>query len=276
MALARTRRTMAVILLFLWQTKTTEFFRTEKKIQWQTALYPTKKWGITYTGYYQRRSFDDEGHGDNPLRDVFDLSSVPGFTEGLPVKQLYNELALDIDTRDAHKMISPGWRGEVYAGISAGLGKNESDTFKTGLDVAAFIPTLKEDRIISPRIVLDITEELDNTLIPFTEYPRHRTFRGISSRDLILNDQVSLTPSLEYQWPLSHMFSGHVFLDYLAVGPTVGKIDWDDGIWAAGFGINFHYANKEFGRLELAGGSEGFQLTFKIKEPVTKNSRTDW
>lgn len=252
------------------------FSEERRKLQWSSSLFPDPRWGVTYMGYYQRRSFDPFGIGDDDLQDVFRLSTVPGFTNG-PVTQVYNELALEMDTRNKKKIISPGWRGEVYTGISAGLDANKSDFIRYGADLAAFIPVIKNDRILVPRIVFNGVDEFDNDdPIPFTEFSRHRTFRGVSDRELIRNDKLSLVPSLEYQWPLSHILSGHVFIDSLIVGPKVSEMGWDDFIWAAGAGVDFHFQNREWGRAQFAMGSEGFQFKFTVGKPLQKNSRADW
>lgn len=239
-----------------------------KRLEWNLEVKPRESWGFRYTGYYQRRGFDDTGKGDNPLRDVFDLRQVPGFTDGAPIEDIYNEIALEIDSRRNRQMLSPGWKLDLYTGFSAGLDENPSDLLRFGGDAAVFIPTVREDRLIVPRVVLDMVEDTNGEGIPFTEYPRQTAFRGVSSRELVRSDRVSVTPSIEYAWPISHMFSGHLFLDYLAVGKSLSKIQWDDGLWATGVGVHFHYADTEFGRIELAGGSEGFQLSVRFGAPM--------
>ncbi|MBN1688599.1 MAG: hypothetical protein JW893_05825 [Candidatus Omnitrophica bacterium] len=251
--------------------------QNRRKLQWSgSLLHPDENWQITYLGFVQRRSFKDEGSGENNLRDVFNLSRIPGFTTDAPVKHLYNELSFIWDTRQNKKIIGPGWRSEIYAGISNGLDHHESDLFRTGFDLTAFVPTIREDRILSPRVVFDMVEELDRTPIPFTEYPRQNTFRGISSREWIRNDAVSVVPSIEYQWPISHMFSGHLFFDFLAVGPSLGKIAWEDGLWATGVGLNLHCQEKELGKIEFAGGSEGLEMRITVGKPLRTNHRKDW
>jgi hypothetical protein len=251
------------------------YTESRKKIQWETSLYkPGKSFGVTYLGYYQRRSFDDHGSGNNDVREVFDHAHIPGFDA--PVKQLYNELSFEVDTRHQKKMFSPGFRSEVYTGISAGFGKHDANLFRTGFDAAGFIPTIKEDRLLVPRLVADLVENLNDKPIPFSEYPRQHTFRGVSDRDIIRSDRVSLVPSLEYQWPLSHIFGGHIFYDMLFVGPRASGIRWHEGLWAAGVGLDVHYLQFELGKIELAFGSEGFQASVSIGAPLKSNHRKDW
>lgn len=252
------------------------FSQDRRKLQWTSSLYPKESWGFTYTGYFQRRAFQDHGRGNDDLRNVFDSASIPGFTVNAPVSQLYNEGSLHVDTRDQKKIISPGFRGEVYSGIATGLGKNKTELYRVGGDAAAFLPVMGRDRVLVPRAMLDVVENFDGEDIPFSEYPRQRTFRGVSEREWIRTDRVSFVPSLEYQWPLSHLFTGSLFFDYMAVGESLGSIGWNNGLWAAGGGINLHYLKHELGRIELAGGSEGVQLSISFGRPLRSNARTGW
>lgn len=251
------------------------YTENRRKIQWESSVYkPGKSIGVSYLGYYQRRGFLDHGSGNNDVREVFDHSRIPGFDA--PVRQIYNELSLKVDTRDQKAVLSPGFRSEVYSGISAGLGKHNANLFRTGFDAAGFIPVIRRNRLIIPRVNADLVESMNDVPIPFSEYPRQHTFRGVSSREIIRSDRISLVPSLEYKWPLSHMFNAHIFFDTLFVGPRVGSIRWNDGIWATGVGLDLHYFKHELGRLELAGGSEGFQARFTIGKPLQTNHRKDW
>lgn len=252
------------------------FSEDRRKLQWSSTLSPKDTWGFTYLGYFQRRAFQDHGEGNDDLRNVFDTAAIPGFTVNAPVSQIYHEGSLHMDTRDQKKIISPGFKGEVYSGISTGLGKNKTNLYRMGGDAAAFVPVMGRDRVLVPRAVLDVVENFNGEDIPFSEYPRQHTFRGVSEREWIRTDRVSFVPSLEYQWPLSHYFAGSLFFDYMAVGESVGSIGWNNGIWAAGGGINVHYLKHELGRIELAGGSEGFQLGISFGRPVRSNARSGW
>ncbi len=251
------------------------YTESRRKLQWESSLYGTgRNLGLTYLGYYQRRAFEDGGQGSNDVREVFDHSRIPGFNA--PVRQLYNELALEWDTRDRKSMLSPGFRSEIYSGFSAGLGHHGTNLFRTGFDGAAFIPVIRKNRLLVPRVTGDLVENLNDNPIPFSEYPRHHTFRGVSTREIIRSERVSLVPSIEYQFPLSHMLGAHLFFDTLFVGPQAGSMRWNDGLWAAGVGLDLHYFKHELGRVELAGGSEGFQAKVTLGTPLKTNHRKDW
>jgi len=252
------------------------FSQDKRKIEWRLSYEHAGALNLHYSGLIQRRSFKPFGDDDDDLREVFELSLIPGLTAGTPVSETYHELAVEVDTRQNRELVTPGFRTEVYSGISAGLGENESNTLRVGADVSGYIKTFHKDRLLIPRLSVDIVEDLNDEPIPFSNYPRQQIFRGVSSREWIRMDEVSTVLSLEYQWRISPIFSAHVFYDYLAVGKTLSSIQWDDGPWAVGAGLDFHYRSKEWARVELAAGSEGFQAKLSIGMPVRSNARTDW
>lgn len=250
------------------------FTEETKQLQWETMIYDaTRDWQVKYMGYYQRRGFDSSGRGNKDLRNEFDLTTIPGFVNDSPIEQIYQEISFMIDTRDQKQILSKGFRGEIYGGLSNGIGANSADFIKGGIDAAAYIPVIRDNRLIVPRLVFDQAASIDGTRIPFTEYPRHPTFRGVSSRYLIHNDKSSAVLSLEYQWPISHMLTGHIFTDYLVAGSSIGDLKWENARWASGAGVGLHYLNKEFARVEFAGGNEGFQMNVRIGLPQPSNKR---
>lgn len=260
---------------FIAQNEYGVYTENRRKFQWGSGLESRDgTYSLDYLGFLQRRGFKSDGDGSNDLEDIFDVSRIPGFQN--PVSQIYDELSFTYDTRKNKKMMSSGFRGEIYGGFSNGLAKNKSDLFRTGFDASGFIPVHRPDQLIVPRLVLDVVENLDDTEIPFSEYPRHHTFRGLSRREQIRSERVSMVPSIEYQWPISHMLAGHIFFDSLIVGPRLSEFSWHNGIWAAGAGVDVHYMGHELARVELAGGSTGIYLSVTIGKPLRSNHRADW
>ena len=259
---------------FLNQNDEGVFSQDRRQLEWGVLFESSKGKQIAYTGALTRRTFDPVGRGSNDLSKVMDVSVIPGLNGKTPVSDTYHEIAISVDTRKNKEMVTPGFRGEIYSGISLGLQGNKSNALKMGTDIQGFIPTFHEDRILIPRVVFDVTEDLNNKPIPFSGYSKHRTFRGLSSRKWFRNDKISFAPSLEYVWRLSSVLSAHVFYDYVTVGQTLGSLKWNDGMWAAGGGIDLHIKGTEFGRVELSGGSEGFLAKISFGAPVRKNNRT--
>ncbi len=234
-------------------------------------------WHTHYLFLYQMRKMKSGGHDGTPIGEVFDLAALSGGDFNQPVEQIYNEIDLAYDSRDYKKIYSPGWKIEGYTGISNGIGKDNSVFARAGGEISAFLPVIKRNRLLVPKVALDMTKNLnDDVDIPFIEYSRHHSFRGISSKKIIRSDNWSVMPSLEYQWPLNHFMAGHIFVDYLVVGPYVKEIGWQDGLYVGGIGIDLHSKSKEMGRILFGYGSEGFRVSISLGLPSHSNSRKDW
>ena len=199
-----------------------------------------------FTSFYQRRQIRTPATATAESIDrVFDVDSLPGFTES--IKRWYSEVSVRYDSRQRLRRIDPGYRLEAYSGLALPSNDDENVLWRLGADVSAFIPILRDNRIIVPRVVFNMVEDIrdSNIDIPFTEYPRHPSFRGVSSKQLLRSDKYMLISSLDYQWPLTYHLSGHLFVDHLMVAPDAGSITLAHAPWAVGCGL--------FRRLWLAG-----------------------
>lgn len=250
------------------------------RIQTVVGMRPSQKWEFFYTGFYQERRIknpDDEDK-DN-LENVFDTSTIPGTQVGKENigKQVYNEIAARFDSRKYRGQISPGIKVEGYAGVSLGVSDDESRFSRAGTDIAFYIPVIKQTRLIVPRAILDVMDNLnDDAPISFADFPRQPAFHGVSSRTLLRTDKISLVPSLEYQWPLTFTVRAHLFADYLLVSPSLNQLTISNAPYAYGFGIDFHGVNSEFGRFTVSTGSEGIRFLFTIGLSNYKSDRTKW
>lgn len=251
------------------------YFQRRENIQLTFSLRPSAKWKLLFTNFYQKRTITDPSEERQRIGVVFDLSKLPGAQE--PAKQIYNEISARFDTRKYKGQPSKGLSLEGYAGLSSGIDGDESQFFRTGVDLAAYIPVIKQNRLIIPRIVFDMLENINNDVpIAFTEYPRQLTFRGVSTRTLLRSDNLSFVPSLEYQWPLVYNASGHIFADYLVVAEELGDLSFSDSVWAVGFGIDIHSIDSRLARLEFSSGSEGFRFNLSIGQSQATNDRNYW
>ena len=230
---------------------------------------------LYYTVFYQRRDIRASEYGGQSISDVFDGSTIPGLNK--TGRQFYNEFSFRFDSREYKKSVSKGRLFSAYAGMSKGISEDKSSFLRAGFDLAAFVPVIKDNRIIIPRVVVDAVSNLkDNIPISFTEYPRQRAFRGVSSRKLAATDNLSIIPSLEYKWPLTYRVSGQLFSDLIIVAEDLGAVKLDHARWAVGFGFAFHDKRTESAKFEFAFGSEGIKLLLSLGTPVHKNERTDW
>jgi len=244
------------------------------------SMRPSRELRFSYTGFYQERKLMVPGDEDEANIDrTFDLSLLPGMTRGTETtgRQFYNEIAFRYDTRKYPRQIDPGFRAEGYGGLSRGIRGDESRFLRWGCDLALYLPVIKRNRILVPRIVLDTIHNLNDDLeISFADYPRQPSFRGTNRLSIFRTDDISLIPSLEYQWPVSYNLRGHVFIDYLLVSEAFGDLSFSKAPYAYGFALDLHSVSRELARVTLVNGSEGFRFLFTLGLPRQGGDRTKW
>lgn len=246
------------------------------------GVRPAADWELFYTGMYSDRELavPDNASSSN-IDQRFDLGQLPGFAPGggteAQINQLYNEIAIRFDTRARRGQIHPGVRIEGYGGVSTGMAGDESRFARGGLDVALYVPVIRRNRLLVPRVIVDALENLDdNVPVPFTEYARHLSFRGTSPRTMLRADNIMVQPSIEYQWPLSFNVRGHLFLDYLLVARRFADLTFSGAPYAYGLGFDVHSSDSEVGRLSISNGSEGLRIFLSIGLSTFANDRTKW
>jgi hypothetical protein len=235
------------------------------------GLRPQPHWELFLTSFYQRRHVEDAAGKYGHLGGTFELESLAGVGE--VYKQWYNEISIRYDTRDFTKYVSAGSKIEGYLGYSSGY----SRLIRSGLDLMFYLPVLQHNRVLIPRIVFDMISIVNQGRpIPFTEYPRQPSFRGISKRTMLRTDLISFVPSLEYQWPLSFNLGGHLFLDMLIVSSAHGGTHLRKAPWALGLGIDFHMIDGELARGQVAAGSEGIRFSLSVGLNPRLGNRSNW
>lgn len=245
------------------------------RVELKLEARPNHDWEFLFTSFFQRRNVHD-APADEPSRlsQVFDIDQLIGLET--VQKQIYNEMSIRFDTREYQKRFSPGVHIEVYNGLALGVDQDESQYIRSGGDLTAFIPLIKDNRFLVPRLVFDHLENLkDDVPLAFTDYTRQPAFRAIPSKTNLRTDDISLVPSLEYQWPLTHMVAGSIFTDYLLVGRDWQDLTFRDAPWVVGVGIAVQGETSELGRIQIAGGSEGLKFRFKLGFELN-NDRSDW
>jgi hypothetical protein len=224
---------------------------------------------------YRRREIGESAPGAlDDLPNVLDPAGVPGYGE--TGEQVYGEIALEQDTREIRAMMSPGRRTEVWGGLSLGVDGDRSRFVRAGVDAAWFLPVIRRNRLVVPRLVFHAVEKLPGAgEISFADYPRHHTFRGTSGRVLLRTDSFVAVPSLAYQWPLSHLLRATLFTDWLFVAPELDELTTRSAPWAAGFELGAVLERRIAGSVMLAGGSEGFRAAFALGFDLA-DDRTKW
>jgi hypothetical protein len=250
------------------------------KFQFVAGMRPSHRFEFFYTSMFQHRtlSIPDDDEIDN-IDHIFDLTALPGFGSGMEAEseQFYNELAIRYDTREYQGALFPGVRIEGYAGLSVGVGNDSSKFSLTGIDAALHIPVIKRNRLLVPRVSFAYLNSINSDAeILFANYPRQLTFRGVGGQSLLRTDKYSVVPSIEYEWPLSPLLKGNLFLDYLLVGHSLDDLSFSDAPYAYGLGISAHSFHAERARLAISNGSEGFRMLLTFGLGTNANNRTNW
>jgi hypothetical protein len=231
---------------------------------------------LSWTSFYQERHVSDpKGSDGDRLGQTFDASTLPGANQ--KSRQIYEEASARFDTRATDRTISGGLVVDAYAGVSIGVGDDESRFRRLGIDVMPYIPILRHDRVIAPRFILDTVHDLDDDVsISFADYPRQPAFRGAPTTRLLRTDEISAVPSLEYKWPLINVLNGNLFVDYLLVAPSVSDLSFGGAPYAVGGGLVVQSEGSELGRLSVAGGSEGLRILIELGTGAHLSDRTRW
>jgi hypothetical protein len=251
------------------------YLQERKKIQVIAGFRIHPDWEYYITSYYQTRRLKNPSNVPHPMGSIFDLEKLPGFQNR--IHQWYNELSIRFDTRDKNTYISGGCRIETYLGISRGLGNDKTRLLRIGFDLMGSIPIFQQNRILIPRLVVDVMKNLNHDApIPFTEYPRQPSFRGVTMRTMVRTDHYTYVPSIEYQWPLSFNLSAHLFFDHLVVSRDFLRFQTQKVPWALGFGIDFHGIDQEIARIQIAIGNQGFRFFFTLGVDPLLKDRSNW
>jgi len=230
-----------------------------EKVEAILGIRPSQRWEFFFSSSYKKRRMKDAAYKEPNIGDVVDINRLAGFES--PIQQWYNELAVRYDSRHLRGKFSPGAKIEGYLGVSNGLGDDQSEFFRAGIDLAGFFPVIRENRLIVPRFLFDMVEVLkDDVPLPFSEYPHIREYRGTSRSKVLRTDYFTLLSSLEYQWPISTHLNSHLFYDLFMVSREIDKFSLGNRLWAVGIGLDYHTFEEEVLRVEFITGSDGFRI----------------
>ena len=251
------------------------FHQRLNRISWSGRIRTAGLTTWQYLGFWQERTKED-GTGGEKLGNIFDLASLAGFD--LPRTQLYQEASAIFDTRQFQDEISPGLRLEGYSGYSNGLSDLQPDFLRYGVDLFYAFPVLLRNRILVPRIQVNGLSMLNGRWddLPIMDYPRHALFRGASGRHHLRNAPVVAVSSLEYQWPLTRLVGGSLFVDLLTAGDNPSQFTLKEAPVAYGTGIAYQTKDQSIARLLVATGSEGLRLKLVLGFSLYNDVRSDW
>lgn len=223
------------------------------------------------SGAFTTRNFEDSDAASmsEVITDNFDPDTLVGWETG--IDQLYGEVELRWDARTTVQPYEPAemWSGGFllagFAGYATGLGDDDTDFGRYGVDAQKFFRLGAGPRIISLRAYAEaITGDVAD--VPFADLPElggAMFLRGYD-RDRFRDRTLALVQG-EYQWGLSQNFSATLFVDAGRVYPKWRDFTVDDLRVGYGGALEFHTTQSFLARFSIESSIDGdifFNLTF--------------
>lgn len=230
------------------------------------AMFRPRRW-IVLDGRVGYEDFSlEEGRGSAPSIELaYTAQSAPGL--GASPAYLHTQATAGIDWRTSPQYSRTGG----YYGVTLQDYADRDDTYtfsRLDADLIQHIPFLRETWVISLRGRVETTLA-DDDVVPYFLLPSlgsSHNLRGYSSRRF--RDRHSLLTSAEFRW-IPSLLAIDMALFYDAGKVTNSREDLDfDGLksdW--GIGIRFHAPSMTILRVELARGSDGWNLVVSGNAP---------
>jgi hypothetical protein len=246
----------------------TRFSQEVLRLQTIFAIRTSRLFQARYTYYYQQRTIDANGKG---LSRIFDIDQLPG---GLGTGfSIYQEIATRVETSERNRT---GLDVEGYIGVNLENSGNKGKILRYGVDARLNL-VLNTKFILKPRVVLNLIKNItEDEPVSFTNYPRHPSFRGTSSRILLMSDNVVSVPSLALQYKVNRRYSARLFCDYLLVGRELTTLIPSEGTWATGLLLVYHNSYTDLAGVVFAVSPHSFRLTAFVGTEPNRNERSRW
>jgi hypothetical protein len=192
----------------------------------------------------------------------FDLERQPSFVHG--------ELSATADTRDAKGHPT---RGGVYRAAATMYADRDAGRFsfrRYELEAAHFVPLSPDRWTLALHGWTVVSDSGADSQIPAYLLPSlggSTTLRSYT--DYRFHDRHLLLLSGESRWALFSHVDAALFLDAGSVASRVGDLTLDHVSYGAG--LRAHIRSNTFARLDVARGSEGWRVLFRLSEPFRLN-----
>jgi|GEM_PF-2630468 len=247
------------------------FGRERSRIGLDIGIRTSDAISFSYTGFYENLTLSpvDNQHS---IEKVFLVNQDLFSTR---FERLINEISFRFDSRENINHVSPGNRFETYAGLSHGLtDPYNGEIFFYGFDAISFIPIIKRNRIVAPRLAVNAASGMDSdNLMEFQFYPGHSTFRGASTRKQIRTDSFVIVPSIDYIWPLNSFIRASLFADAIVATNNLRDITINNTPNAYGWSISVHGDHEDVASFRISTGTQGLRLKLIIGFALDDNER---
>jgi hypothetical protein len=179
----------------------------------------------------------------------------------------YGEVSVTADDRDRP---SHPRRGGLYRAAWSAYSDRDTGGFSFGraeLEAARFVPLASSRMVLAAHGWLVATHTAAGQAVPFYLEPSlggHNTLRGYA--DYRFHDRAALIFNLESRIALFTHLDAAVFADAGNVAPRVGALNVDRRSYGAG--LRLHTRRATVARVDVAHGSEGWRLLFRLNDPL--------
>lgn len=190
---------------------------------------------------------------------VFRLDDQPGYA--------YGEGWVAVDTRDHRGYPSSGG---IYRAGWTRYADRDLDTFsfqRYEAEAAHFVPLARHRVVVALRGWLVGSATEDGQAVPMYFAPSlggSNTLRSYA--DFRFHDRNLVVVNAESRVALFTHVDAALFVDAGNVAPRIGDLNLDHRSY--GFGFRLHSERQTFARLDMAHGSEGWRLVFRVNDPL--------
>ncbi|MBW2243168.1 MAG: BamA/TamA family outer membrane protein [Deltaproteobacteria bacterium] len=196
---------------------------------------------------------------ETELQHSFTLPPGFGFPS-LDETQMSLGLRLQRDTRDDSFYPEAGTLSELTIQLF-------DDAFGGDDDYRIYDASLKRYHLLLPDTVAAwrVFSRFAEGDVPFTALPEH-DLRGYERGRY--RDKVHLAAEVELRQHIYKRLGGVAFAGLGQVAPKIGKLDTENILWSAGFGVRFRLTeeNRMNYRSDVAWGRNGFEFYFSLSE----------
>jgi Omp85 superfamily domain len=224
-------------------------------ITWRPSRWSVLIGDAQYEGY---RTLSPTG-SERPVEEAYTPLTAPGL--GADPSYVHGSGVAAIDWRS-----SPGYtRSGGYYGVAFHEYIDTDQTFsfkRLDLNLVQHLPIYRETWVVSLRSRVQTTLDGED-LIPYFMMPSlgsGSTLRAYSSWRF--RDRHSILTSVEWRWIPDRPFDIAVFADAGKVVPRTQDLNLKDLRGDVGIGIRFHGPKTTPLRIEVANGTDGWQLVF--------------
>lgn len=226
---------------------------------------PRQSLALHLSGALMLRSFASPDDDDDGIAEVFDVSRLPGFTEG--VDNVYVEAELIYDSRrqpsrwQSKVLDATGWYAAAHLGRGIGVAGDPSAYTRYGGELVRFFNLYRGSRVLALRLFLEAASSgdgLDDRTLPFIDLPRlggTEYLRGYPEGRF--RDRVVALGTAEYTWDLGNMLAAYMFADVGRTARTPSALDFDELRFGFGGGVQLHTQDSFVTRGQLAASQDG-------------------